>query len=91
MRYTSTEGESPVGAAALRPDVWVSDLVFNPQHTELLRQAQAAGARPVGGLEMLVYQAEESIRLWCGMAGPVDIMRNACLQALARRDAEPHE
>jgi shikimate dehydrogenase len=91
MRYTSTEGEAPIHAAALRPGVWVSDLVFNPQHTELLRLAEAAGARPVGGLEMLVYQAEESIRLWCGRAGPVDIIRNACIEALARRDAEPHE
>jgi shikimate dehydrogenase len=91
MRYTSDEGVSPIDAAAIRPGVWVSDLVFNPQDTELLRLAKAAGARPVGGLEILVYQAEESLRLWCGTSGPVDIIRNACLEALATRNAEPHE
>jgi shikimate dehydrogenase len=83
MLHTAGERASPVPASMLRPGLWVSDLVYNPLETELLRLAREAGARPVGGLAMLVYQAEEAIRLWTGRAAPVDIMKEAALEALA--------
>jgi shikimate dehydrogenase len=86
MRHTDTEGRSPIGPWALRPDVWVCDLVYNPQETGLLRLTEDEGGHPVSGLEMLVYQAAESLRLWTGMTAPVDIMRKAALAALAERE-----
>jgi shikimate dehydrogenase len=82
MRHTESEGNSPVPASALRPGLWVSDIVYNPLETELLRLARAAGANTVGGLDMLVYQAVEAIRLWTGREAPVDIMKKAALAAL---------
>ena len=45
-------------------------------------------ARPIGGLEMLIYQAEGAIRLWTGKDVPpevVDIIRTACRDALKAR------
>jgi shikimate dehydrogenase len=82
MLHTAAESESPVGRAMLKPGQWVYDLVYNPIETVLLREASAAGARPVGGLEMLVYQAVESVRHWTEREAPVDIMRDAARQAL---------
>jgi shikimate dehydrogenase len=48
----------------------------------LLRQAKSVGALPIGGLEMLIYQAAEAVRLWTGREAPVDIMRAAARRAL---------
>jgi shikimate dehydrogenase len=78
----------PVGADALHPGVWVYDLVYDPEVTPLLRQTWEAGGKPIGGLEMLIYQAEGAIRLWTGKDVPpeiVDIMRTACRYALKAR------
>jgi shikimate dehydrogenase len=85
MLHTAEEGTSPVPASMLRPGLWVSDLVYNPLETQLLRLAREAGARPVGGLDMLIYQAAEAIRLWTGREAPVDIMKEAALKALANQ------
>jgi shikimate dehydrogenase len=91
MRGGEMPDQSPLPEAALRPGLWVYDLVFNPRQTRLLTLAEAAGCYPVGGLEMLVYQAEQSIYHWCGRYGPVDVLMEACLEKLAERDREVQE
>ncbi len=63
----------------------VFDLVYNPLRTRLLAQAQAAGAKAVGGLKMLVYQGAISFRWWFGVLPPTEVMYRACVDALARR------
>jgi shikimate dehydrogenase len=60
----------------------VFDLVYNPMQTKLLRQAQDAGARPIGGLEMLVQQGALAFELWTSEAAPVGVMRQAAQAAL---------
>lgn len=82
MYGSGSEAASPVPAELLRPGLWVCDLVYNPPQTQLLRDAETAGANSVGGLEMLVLQAVESVRLWTGREPPVDIMRTAARGAL---------
>ena len=62
----------------------VFDLVYEPRQTRLLTLAEAAGARPVGGLGMLVHQAALAFELWTGQAVPVDIMRRAIEKAKTR-------
>ncbi len=42
------------------------DLVYNPLHTRLLKQAEKAGAQKISGLDMFVHQAMEQFRLWTG-------------------------
>jgi shikimate dehydrogenase len=81
---------SPIDADALHPGVWVYDLVYDPEMTPLLRLAADNGGKPVGGLEMLIYQAEGAIRLWTGRdvePAVVDLMRAACRDALKARHA----
>jgi len=65
----------------------VFDLVYNPLETKLLQQARAAGARPIGGLEMLVQQGALAFELWTGMKPPVEVMRQAVVAALPPRSA----
>ena len=52
----------------------VFDLVYNPPVTPLIAAAEARGARTVGGLAMLVYQAAASFKLWTGLEAPVELM-----------------
>ena len=61
----------------------VYDLVYNPTTTRLLREAAAVGCRTIGGLEMLVAQAEEQFRMWTGVRPPAGVMRDAGLKRLA--------
>jgi shikimate 5-dehydrogenase len=55
----------------------VYDLVYNPPVTQLLRQAAAAGAQSIGGLEMLVAQACRQFEWWTGRTAPRDVMDRA--------------
>jgi shikimate dehydrogenase len=76
--------ESPVAAEALPPGALVMDTVYEPERTRLLRDAEARGARAIGGKWMLVHQAAEQLRLWTGREAPVDVMAEA-FDAAGRR------
>jgi shikimate dehydrogenase len=71
--YPRTE-ESLVPSDLLRSDLVVMDVVYNPLETKLLRDAKAVGAKVVDGVNMLVYQAVASFKLWTGIDPPVDMM-----------------
>jgi len=57
----------PVAAAALRPDLWVADVVYFPLETELLRTARRVGCRTMSGGTMAVFQAVGAFRLFTGL------------------------
>lgn len=81
-RHSQLEGNTPLDPDAIPADALVFDLVYNPPLTPLLAAAQARGARAVGGLSMLVYQAAASFKLWTGLDAPVDVMLAAARRAL---------
>ena len=85
MWGSGLDGRSPIDRSLITPGATVLDLVYNPSETPLLGDAKAVGARPVGGLEMLVYQAAENLRLWTGREPPIDIMREVALKAISER------
>jgi len=58
------------------------DLIYNPPVTRLMADAQAAGARTVGGLGMLVRQGALAFERWTGIAPPLAIMLEAARHAL---------
>ncbi|MBR0374888.1 MAG: hypothetical protein IJH91_10240 [Mogibacterium sp.] len=50
---------------AFPPETVVAiDLIYNPLRTRFLQDAAAAGAEPVSGLSMLIYQAMQARDLW---------------------------
>jgi 3-dehydroquinate dehydratase/shikimate dehydrogenase len=73
---------TPVAAKALTGGL-VYDLVYNPTETRLLGDAAAAGCQTIGGLEMLVAQAEEQFRWWTGARPPAGVMRDAATRRLS--------
>ena len=66
----------------LQPDVLVYDIVYNPVKTVLIQEAQKRGLQTIGGLDMLIYQAERAIQIWTGKTPDTKIMKIAALEAL---------
>lgn len=72
VNATSARGEL---LARLEPGQTLVDLPYPDSATALA--ARAAGARVVGGLEVLVAQGAASFELWTGVPAPVEVMRAA--------------
>jgi shikimate dehydrogenase len=50
--------------AAVTPDHWLYDLIYNPVNTLFLTRGEQAGARIKNGLEMLRLQADHAWAIW---------------------------
>lgn len=84
MGMVPKEDETPFDTSFLTPNQFVSDLIYNPRATKLLREAEKMGCRTLGGLWMLIFQGAEAIRIWTGQEPPVDVMAEACEHFFSR-------
>jgi shikimate dehydrogenase len=78
--------KSPVAAAELDrlcAGAIVYDLIYTPNPTQFLKDAQLRGARAIDGLEMLVQQGAAALKIWLDRESvPVDVMRQTLRQHL---------
>ena len=58
-----------------RPDLVVTDVVYAPPETKMLREARAAGCKTCDGPGMLLCQGAEAFRLYSGLEMPVEEIR----------------
>jgi shikimate dehydrogenase len=58
---------SPVPQSFLRPDLWVTDIVYFPLETQLLREAKAVGCATLDGSGMTVFQAVGAFEHFTGL------------------------
>jgi 3-dehydroquinate dehydratase/shikimate dehydrogenase len=80
---------TPVGTAAvpgLPIDIpldgrVVYDLVYDPDPTPLMARAADAGCTVIGGLEMLIAQAERQFEIWTGQRPPDGLFAAAAARA----------
>ena len=82
MTHGPGEDETPLPGNAIPSTALVNDLVYNPLETRLLREAAQAGARTLGGIQMLVYQGAASFEMWLERPAPVEVMMSAAIQSL---------
>ncbi|MCD7734344.1 MAG: quinate/shikimate dehydrogenase [Clostridiales bacterium] len=54
------------------PGLAVTDAIYEPKETELLRLAREAGCRTQNGDRMVLYQGAEAFRYWTGQEMPVE-------------------
>jgi shikimate dehydrogenase len=76
------KGENPFDQLPLDPerfngDIVIVDLVYGGGETNLVAEARRHNATAIDGLEVLVRQGAESLRIWTGLDPPIEVMREA--------------
>jgi 3-dehydroquinate dehydratase/shikimate dehydrogenase len=77
---SDADRHSPIEGAVLDGEI-VFDLIYSPPETRLLADAKAAGCMTIGGLEMLIAQAERQFELWTGRIPPPGLFQQAADRA----------
>ena len=57
------------------PDLVVSDLIYVPVETQLLKMAKSVGNKTVSGLGMQLFQGVSAFKMWTGHDMPIHIAR----------------
>ena len=78
--------KTPVPAGLLKPGLIVFDIVYNPVQTRLLKEAEAAGAKTINGLDMLVWQGAMAFEKWTGQKAPFELMKRDSIKALGHEN-----
>ncbi len=72
----STIDESIVSSPkALHKDLFVADIVYDPQKTKLLKIAEEAGCKHMNGLMMMIWQGALAFNIWTGKHMPVELIK----------------
>ena len=77
--------KTPVPVDIISAKSLITDLVYNPEQTPLIKGANKAGANVLTGLSMLVYQGAISFEIWTGKKAPVDQMFMAAQSAINKQ------
>lgn len=71
----NTEHSLITDISMFHKDLIVSDVIYNPRETTLLKLAREAGCQTQNGLYMLLYQGAEAFKLWTGEEMPIAIIK----------------
>ena len=70
------EGQSVVpDKSFFRPELIVTDTIYSPRETALLKMAKEAGCKTMNGLGMMLFQGDAAFHLWTGKHMPIDHMK----------------
>ncbi|SFL66620.1 shikimate dehydrogenase [Halanaerobium salsuginis] len=58
-----------------RPDLIVTDVVYSPRETKMLKMAKEVGCKTMNGLGMMLFQGAAAFRLWTDQSMPIDYMK----------------
>lgn len=67
----------PIGDKIINKSASVFDVVYNPVETVLVKKARANGAKAIGGMSMLVWQAVAAQKIWNGAGFDADEVAEA--------------
>lgn len=59
----------------LRPELIVTDVVYFPRETALLKMAKEVGCKTMNGLGMMLFQGCAAFELWTGQSMPIEYMK----------------
>lgn len=75
--HLDPDAKLPIDAETLVPSMVVADVVVNPPHTWLLREAEHRGCNTLNGLGTFVKQGVLNFKLWSGCDLDPAVMREA--------------
>ncbi|WP_294349027.1 shikimate dehydrogenase [uncultured Clostridium sp.] len=76
MGMKPLEGQTYIpDASFLRPDLYVSDVVYAPRETALLKMAREVGCKTINGLGMMLFQGAAAFKMWTGEEMPIEYMK----------------
>ena len=58
------------------------DMLYRPNKTPFLGEAEQAGCKVIEGWKMLLNQGAATIKIWTGRAAPIEPMQKALKQEL---------
>ena len=67
----NTEQSIITDSSMFHKDLIVSDIIYNPRETKLMKLAKEVGCPTMNGLYMLLYQGAEAFQIWTGQEMPV--------------------
>ena len=76
MGMNPLEGQTYIpDKSSLRPDLIVTDVVYAPRETALLKMAKEVGCKTMNGLGMMLFQGSAAFELWTGEPMPIEYMK----------------
>ncbi|RXT14787.1 shikimate dehydrogenase [Ammoniphilus sp. CFH 90114] len=72
----------PIPGEYLHKGLLVSDLIYNPLETKLLKEAKMIGAKTHNGMGMFIQQGALAFALWTQCDAPIDVMKETVLKKL---------
>lgn len=73
---------TPISLDNLEVHTFVSDIIYNPFETAILKEARTKGAKTQNGLGMFVYQGALAFEKWTGIMPNTERMANVVIQQL---------
>jgi shikimate dehydrogenase len=74
---------TPVPKSVFHKGMTVMDIIYRPLKTRFISEAGAAGCGTINGLPMFIHQGACQFEMWTGLPAPLDVMREAVLEALS--------
>jgi shikimate dehydrogenase len=75
--FPDVDARLDLDVSTLQNGMVVADVIPNPPHTHLVRDAQARGCKVIDGLGMLVNQGVIGVQYWSGIEPDAGVMRKA--------------
>ncbi len=72
------DDSSLVPVEFLRKELIVTDVIYHPAYTRLLKDAKSLGCKVMNGKYMLLYQGAAAFKLWTGQNMPIDLIKEKC-------------
>ncbi len=77
--------ETPLPKEFLKSKHIIFDAVYNPLKTRLIQEAEEVGCKTISGVNMLVHQGAQSLRIWLGIEPPIQAMKDEVLKKLKQK------
>lgn len=84
--YPNEDATPWIDGLPIAHGVTLYDTIYRPSQTRFMREVEAVGGQAINGLGMLVRQGAKAFEIWTGREAPIEIMMQACLSELAKRN-----